>query len=110
MRAELCQAHSNFIIFYSVQGILLCEAYKVLCKAYKVQGVPEDCLTRQVREAVQIRRSQVPVLNSKTEWHQPALWRIQTEIYRGWTGMWQYENDYVFGKIWTLAEMDSGFN
>ena len=42
----------------------------------KVTGSSKDCLTRQVREAVQIRRSQVPVLNSKTEWHQPALWRI----------------------------------
>ena len=42
-----------------------------------------DCLTRQVREAVMIRRSQVPVLNSKTEWHQPALYRIQHELERG---------------------------
>ena len=42
-----------------------------------------DCLTRQVRENVLIRRSQVPVLNSKTEWHQPALYRIQLEVERG---------------------------
>ena len=49
----------------------------------KVTGRSMDCLTRQVREAVLIRRSQVPVLNAKTEWHQPALWRIQSEIYRG---------------------------
>ena len=49
----------------------------------KVTGSSKDCLTRQVREAVLIRRSQVPVLNSKTEWHEPALWRIQTEMYRG---------------------------
>ena len=42
-----------------------------------------DCLTGQVREAVLIRRSQVPVLNSKTEWHQPALYRIQNEVERG---------------------------
>ena len=49
----------------------------------KVTGSSRDCLTRQVREAVMIRRCPVPVLNSKTEWHQPALWRIQNEILRG---------------------------
>ena len=49
----------------------------------KVTGSAKDCLTRQVMEAVKIRRCQVPVLNAKTEWHQPALWRIQSEIERG---------------------------
>ena len=49
----------------------------------KVTSRTRDCLTRQVMEAVQIRRCQVPVLNSKTEWHQPALYRIQNEIFRG---------------------------
>ena len=49
----------------------------------KVTGRTQDCLTRQVREAVLIRRCQVPVLNSKTEWHQPALFRVQNEILRG---------------------------
>ena len=49
----------------------------------KVTARTRDCLTRQVREAVLIRRSQVPVLNSKTEWHQPALYRIQNEVERG---------------------------
>ena len=48
-----------------------------------VTGSANDCLTRQVREAVLIRRCQVPVLNSKTEWHQPGLYRIQNEIFRG---------------------------
>ena len=43
----------------------------------------KDCLTRQVREAVLLRRSQVPVLNGKSEWHQPALFRVQSEIERG---------------------------
>ena len=43
----------------------------------KVTGGAQDCLTRQVREAVLIRRCQVPVMNSKTEWHQPALFRVQ---------------------------------
>ena len=49
----------------------------------KVTGSARDCMTRQVREAVHIRRCQVQVLNSKTEWHQPALFRIQNEIFRG---------------------------
>ena len=49
----------------------------------KVTANTRDCLTRQVREAVEIRRCQVPVLNTKTEWHQPPLWQVQNEIYRG---------------------------
>ena len=49
----------------------------------KVTASTRDCLTRQVTEAVHIRRCQVPVLNAKTEWHQPALFRIQSEIERG---------------------------
>ena len=48
-----------------------------------VTGTARDCLTRQVREAVHLRRSSVPILNSKTEWQQPALFRIQREILRG---------------------------
>ena len=48
----------------------------------KVAASTRECLTRLVREAVLIRRSQVPVLNSKTEWHQPALYRIQHEVER----------------------------
>ena len=49
----------------------------------KVTARTRDCLTRQVREAVLIRRSQVPVLNSKSEWHQPGLYRVQQEVERG---------------------------
>ena len=49
----------------------------------KVTATAKDCLTRQVREAVHLRRSAVPTLNSKTEWHQPALFRIQREIFNG---------------------------
>ena len=48
----------------------------------KVTARTRDCLTRQVREAVLIRRSQVPGLNSKSEWHQPGLYRVQQEIER----------------------------
>ena len=50
----------------------------------KVTGSASDCMTRQVREAVHIRRSQVPVLNGKSEWHQPALYTVQNEVYRMW--------------------------
>ena len=49
----------------------------------RVTASTRDCLTRQVREAVLIRRCQVPVLNGKTEWHQPPLFRVQSEIERG---------------------------
>ena len=49
----------------------------------RLTGSFMDCLSRQVSEGVEIRRSSVEVLNSKTEWHQPPLWRIQNELYRG---------------------------
>ena len=49
----------------------------------KVTARTRDCLNRQVREAVLIRRSQGPVLNGKSEWHQPALYRVQHEVERG---------------------------
>ena len=49
----------------------------------KVTASGSDCLTRQVREAVHIRRCEVIVMNGKTEWHQPALFRIQSEKERG---------------------------
>jgi hypothetical protein len=49
----------------------------------KVTASTRDCLTRQVKEAVLIRRSNREVLNSKTEWLQPALYRVQNEIERG---------------------------
>ena len=42
-----------------------------------------DCLTRQISEAVWIRRSTREVLNSKSEWHQPALFQVQHEVNRG---------------------------
>ena len=46
----------------------------------RVTGVFRDCLSRQVSEGVSIRRCQNEVLNSKAEWHQPALWRVRSEI------------------------------
>jgi hypothetical protein len=48
----------------------------------KVTGSFQDCLTRQVSEGIQIRRSDKTVLNSKSEWHQPPLWQVQSEIVR----------------------------
>ena len=49
----------------------------------KVTKSFSDCLTRQISEAVYIRRSEIEVLNSKSEWHQPALFKVQHEITRG---------------------------
>ena len=49
----------------------------------KVTHTFRDCLTRQVSEAVHIRRSNTKVLNSKSEWHQPSLFSVQSEVIRG---------------------------
>ena len=49
----------------------------------KVTARTRDCLSRQVREAVLIRRSDRTILNGKSEWHQPALYRVQQEIEQG---------------------------
>ena len=49
----------------------------------KLTARTRECLTRQVREGVLIRRSTVPILNSKSEWHQPGLFRVQQDIERG---------------------------
>ena len=49
----------------------------------KVTNSFRDCLTRQVSEAVTIRRSEKEVLNGKSEWHQPALFTVRSEIVRG---------------------------
>jgi hypothetical protein len=46
----------------------------------KVTGCFKDCFSRQISEGVHIRRSDYEVLNSKAEWHQPALWRVRTEL------------------------------
>ena len=48
----------------------------------KVTGSFQDCLSRQVSEGVHIRRGGQDILNSKSEWHQPALWRVQSELVR----------------------------
>ena len=53
--------------------------------SYKARVVTStrDCLARQVREAVLIRRSKKKILNGKSEWHQPALYRVQHELEQG---------------------------
>ena len=48
----------------------------------KVIGCFKDCLTRQISEGVHIRRCEEEVLNSKAEWHQPALWKVRSELSR----------------------------
>jgi hypothetical protein len=49
----------------------------------KVTGKFQDCLSRQVAEGVEIRRCAANLMNTKSEWHQPPIWRIQSEILRG---------------------------
>ena len=44
----------------------------------------KDCLSRQIAEGVAIRRCDKIVLNSKAEWHQPAIWRVRSELSREW--------------------------
>ena len=46
----------------------------------KVVNSYKDCLSRQVSEGVHIRRCKNEVLNSKAEWHQPALWKVRSEL------------------------------
>ena len=49
----------------------------------KVTGQYNDCLTRQVTEGVFIRRCEANIMNTKAEWHQPPIWKVQSEILRG---------------------------
>ena len=48
----------------------------------KVTHTNRDCMSRQVREGVSIRRSVHPVLNSKTEWFQPPIYKVVSEMMR----------------------------
>jgi hypothetical protein len=48
----------------------------------EVIGTFKDCLSRQVSKGVHIRRGGPGLLNSKSEWHQPVLWRVQSELTR----------------------------
>ena len=48
----------------------------------KVTHTNKDSLSRQIREGVMIRRSQRRVLNTKSEWFQPPLFRVMSEMVR----------------------------
>ena len=48
----------------------------------KVKSQFQDCLSSQVAEGVYLRRYETEVLNTKAEWHQPALWRVRSELNR----------------------------
>ena len=41
----------------------------------------KDCLTRQVREGILIRKGG-SVMNTKSEWHQPSLYSVRCEVIR----------------------------
>ena len=49
----------------------------------RVTGTFQDCLSRQVSEGVFIRRSDATLMNTKSEWHQPPIWRVQSELLQG---------------------------
>ena len=40
----------------------------------------KDSFLRQIAEGVAIRRCEGIVLNTKAEWHQPAIWRVRSEL------------------------------
>ena len=46
----------------------------------RVTHTNQDCLSRQAREGVLIRRCNKKLLNSKTEWFQSPLFRIQNKV------------------------------
>ena len=48
----------------------------------RVTHTNKDCLTRQIREGILIRRCTKPVLNSKSEWFQPPIFQLHNEIMR----------------------------
>ena len=58
--------------------------FKLVLNSVTVTGTFRDCLSRQVSEGVQIRRCAgfTNIMNSKSEWHQPVLWRVISEIER----------------------------
>ena len=48
----------------------------------RVTHTNRDCMTRQVREGVLIRRCCRNVMNTKSEWFQPPIFRVQSEVVR----------------------------
>ena len=62
----------------------------------------QDCLSRHTAEGVHIRRCNKNILNTKAEWHQPALWRVRNELSREWENknqewVWQFWSEFVLG-------------
>ena len=48
----------------------------------RVTHTHKDCLSRQIQEGVDIRTCQQPIMNSKSEWFQPPLYKILSEVTR----------------------------
>ena len=48
----------------------------------RVTHANRDCLSRLIREGLMIKRSNRRVLNTKSEWFQPPLYRILSEVVR----------------------------
>ena len=48
----------------------------------RVTHCNKDCLSRQVREGVMIRRCTRELMNTKSEWFQPPVFRVMSEIVR----------------------------
>ena len=48
----------------------------------RVTHTNKDCMTRQVREGVMIRKHSHNIMNTRAEWYQPALYRVRNEIIR----------------------------
>ena len=47
----------------------------------RVTHTNKDCLTRQIREGILIRKGG-NIMNTKSEWHQPVLFSISREVVR----------------------------
>ena len=48
----------------------------------RVTHCNKDCLSRQVREGVMIRRCTRELMNTKSEWFQPSVFRVMSEVVR----------------------------
>ena len=58
------------------------KAWKVDSRVESHTHTNKDCIGRQVREGVLIRRSNKQMMNSKSEWFQPPIYRIRSEVIR----------------------------
>ena len=62
----------SFLLKHQLENHDGCAA---VCTA-KVTKKFKDCLSRQVAEGVQMRRCEANLMNTKSEWPQPPVWRI----------------------------------